>query len=205
MSEQKQNNESGDVSENRDDTFADAVDEIAREMGEQEEGGKGNGCGCEDASGAEENNIEAELQSMADRLLRTQAELENFRKRSRRELEESRRYANFPLMRDLLAVVDNIGRAITAAEQAGEAEELLAGFQMVATQLDTILEQYGCKKIEAEGADFDPHLHESISQMPSEEFPKGAVLHVTLVGYTLHDRVVRAAQVVVSSGPAAEE
>ncbi len=142
-----------------------------------------------------------ELAQADDRLLRTQAELENYRKRSRRELVEQRRYANMTLIRELLGVVDNIDRAIAAAEAANEAESLLLGFKLVGQQLHTILDQHDCKKIEADGAVFDPHLHEAVSQQPSDEYPQGNIMYVTVVGYTLHDRVVRPSQVVVSAGP----
>lgn len=146
-----------------------------------------------------ERSLEDELAAAQNRVLRLQAELENVRKRSRRELEEQRRYAGLPLMRDLLAVVDNLQRAIAAAEQNHNASSLLEGVKMVAEQLGSVLMQHHCEPIVAEGAPFDPHLHEAIAQQPSTEHEPGTVSHVTQVGYRLHDRVVRPSQVIVAS------
>jgi len=143
-----------------------------------------------------------ELASANDRLMRAQAEMQNLRNRTSREIADERRYAALPVLRDLLPVVDNIDRAIEAAEKAGEAENLLAGFRLVKQQLHTILSRYQCEPIAAENEPFDPHFHEAILQQPSESVPAGNVIMVTQPGYKLHDRVVRPAQVIVSSGAA---
>jgi molecular chaperone GrpE len=140
--------------------------------------------------------------SVDDRLLRLQAEMQNLRNRTSREIADERKYAALPVMRELLPVVDNIDRAIEAAEKAGEAENLLAGFRLVKQQLHNILSQNQCEPIAAENAPFDPHFHEAILQQPSANVPAGHVLMVTQPGYKLHERVVRPAQVIVSSGPA---
>ena len=103
--------------------------------------------------------------------------------------------------RDLLPVVDNIDRAIEAAEKAGEAENLLAGFRLVKQQLHTLLSRNQCEPIAAEGQVFDPNFHQAILQQPSADVPAGNVMMVTQPGYKMHDRVVRPAQVIVSSGP----
>lgn len=144
--------------------------------------------------------LEAALSEAADRNLRTQAELENFRKRSRRELDDERRYAALPLVRDILHVLDNLQRAIEAAEKSQGGGGLLEGVKMVAVQLSTFLDQHHCRPIHAAGASFDPHWHEAIGQVPSSDVPAGHVAHVARPGYTLHDRVVRPAQVLVSVG-----
>jgi molecular chaperone GrpE len=104
-------------------------------------------------------------------------------------------------LRDLLPIWDNMGRAVEAAEKAGEADALLEGFKMVYTQLTGVFEQYHCVKIDPAGEPFDPNLHEAISQMPSADHPSGTVLHVVQVGFQLHERVVRPCQVVVSATP----
>ena len=145
--------------------------------------------------------IRAELAEARDRALRSQAELENYRKRVARQMEEERRYANLPLMRDLLHVWDDMGRAIEAAEQASAADSLLEGFKMVARQLEDVLERYHCTEINALGEPFDPHKHEAISQQSSEEHPPGTVAYVARSGFQLHDRVVRPSQVIVSTAP----
>ena len=118
---------------------------------------------------AELARLQAELDETRQKNVRLQAELENFRKRTMRTMDEERRYASLPLLRDLLPVVDNLQRAITAAELHENASALLAGVKMVADQLTAILQRHHCEPIAAEGAAFDPHLHEAIAQHPSAE------------------------------------
>jgi len=142
-----------------------------------------------------------ELAAAKDQLLRLQAEMQNLRNRTSREIADERRYAALPVLRDLLPVIDNINRAIEAAEKAGEAENLLAGFRLVKQQLESILNRYHAEPITGEGQPFDPHFQAAILQQPSAEVPSGNVMMVTLPGYKLHDRVIRPAQVIVSSGP----
>jgi molecular chaperone GrpE len=147
------------------------------------------------------DQLAADLAAANDRVLRLQAEMQNLRNRTSREVAEERRYAALPVLRDLLPVVDNIDRAIEAAEKAGEAENLLEGFRLVRQQLMSLLTQYDCELIAADGLPFDPNFHQAILQQPSLDVPAGQVLTVTQPGYKLHERVVRPAQVIVSSGP----
>jgi molecular chaperone GrpE len=142
-----------------------------------------------------------QLAEANDRLLRLQAEMQNLRNRTSREIADERRYAALPILRDLLPVIDNINRAIEAAEKAGEAENLLAGFRLVKQQLESILSRYDAQPINGEGQPFDPHFQEAILHQPSADVPRDHVTMVTLPGYKLHDRVIRPAQVIVSSGP----
>ncbi len=136
-------------------------------------------------------------------VLRAKAELENFRKRMQRESEQQLKYSKLPLVRDLLEVVDNLGRAIDAAGEEGAAiQALREGVEMVSQQLGQTLAKHGCQPIAALGTEFDPNIHEAISQMPSSEIPAGAVMQDVATGYLLHDRVVRPSQVIVSTGPA---
>jgi len=160
---------------------------------------------CEEEESNEEgSNLEAELADEKDRVLRLQAEMENLRSRTAREIMEERRYGALSLLRDLLPASDNIDRAIEAAEKDEESGSLLEGFKLVKQQLTTIFEQHKCKQIEALGQPFDPQIHEAILQQPSDDQPANHVMLVTQVGYLLHDRVVRPAQVIISSGPAPE-
>lgn len=152
--------------------------------------------------GDELEQTKAELAESKDRALRAVAELENFRKRARREAEEERRFADLPLLRELLPVVDNIGRAIEAAQKNADAGNLLEGFKMVLQQLEAVLTRHNCKRIEAQGKPFDPHLHQAILQQSSTDFPANTVMQVAQEGFQLHDRVIRPAQVIVSTGPA---
>lgn len=148
---------------------------------------------------ARSDALQVELQQLKDHALRLQAELENYRKRVAREMQEQRRYANLPLIRDLLPVLDNMDRAIQAAEKTLDAAALLKGVKMVAEQFESVLRQHHCVRIEALNEPFDPHRHEAVSQQPSDQHPPGAVLMVTQNGFQLHDRVVRPSQVVVST------
>jgi molecular chaperone GrpE len=151
---------------------------------------------------SDSDQLTAELAAANDRALRLAAEMQNLRNRTSRELADERRYAALPVLRDLLPVLDNIGRAIEAAAKSGEAENLLEGFRLVRQQLEAILSRHHCEPISPEGQPFDPNFHAAILQQPSPDVPAGHVMMVTETGYKLHDRVVRPAQVIVSSGPA---
>jgi molecular chaperone GrpE len=142
--------------------------------------------------------LRAELAVAKDRELRAHAELDNYRKRAARQIEEHARYAAMPLLRDLLPVVDNVDRAIQAAEKTADAVTLLEGFKLLGQQLDDVLKRHHCTRIEALDAPFDPNLHHAVMQQPSEDHPANTVLMVTQNGYQLHDRVVRPSQVIVS-------
>ncbi len=146
-----------------------------------------------------------DLDEARDRLLRAQAELDNYRKRARKELEEERRYANLPLLSDLLPVLDNVGRAIQASEKTPDVATLVEGVKMVAQQLEGVFNRHHCRRIEALHKPFDPHLHQAILQQPSAEYPSGTVLHVAQDGYQAHDRVLRPAQVIVSTDAGASD
>jgi molecular chaperone GrpE len=143
--------------------------------------------------------LQAELAAAKDRTLRCQAELENYRKRAARELDEKLRYANMSLLQDLLPVLDNIERAIEAAEKNADAAALLDGFKIVRQQVDEVLGRHHCKRINALHEPFDPNVHHAVMQQPSDEYPGNTVLMVTQNGYQLHDRVVRPSQVIVST------
>ena len=147
--------------------------------------------------------LEAELAAERDRNLRLRAEIENLRTRSSRDLADQIRYAALPMARDLLPVLDNVDRAIAAGEKAGEQGPLVEGIKMVRQQLITTLQQHQCQEIKALGEPFNPQFHAAILQQPSADVPANHVMMVTQTGYQLHDRVVRPAQVIVSSGPAA--
>jgi molecular chaperone GrpE len=148
-------------------------------------------------------DMAVQLAAEKDRSLRLQAEMENLRTRTSREISEQARYAALPLMRDLLPVVDNIERAIEAATKAGESPSLLEGFKLVHQQLLTALQAHNCVRIEALGEPFDPQFHAAILQQPSDTMPANHVALVAQAGFRLHDRVVRPAQVIISTGPAA--
>lgn len=148
------------------------------------------------------------LQRTADeadkRVLQAQAEAENFRKRMRRDFEDQIKFASSDLVVDLLQVRDNLMRAMDAAESSEETAGLRDGVAMVAKQMDDVMRKHGVIEIPTDGKEFDPNFHEAISQIPSD-VESGHVAHVAVTGFTLHDRVIRPSQVVVSTGPAAAD
>lgn len=145
------------------------------------------------------DKLQAEAAEARDRALRAQAELDNVRKRLYREMDEVRKYADLPLLADLLPVMDNIGRAIEAAQKAADAAAIVEGFKLVQQQLETVFNRHHCKRIEALGRPFDPHLHMAIMQQPSADHAPNTILLVAQEGYQLHDRVIRPSQVIVAS------
>ena len=147
------------------------------------------------------DQLRTDLEEAKDRVLRSQAELENYRKRAAREIEENRRYAELPLIRDLLPVLDNIERAIAASEKTQDVTVLLEGNKLVVRQLEEVLERHHCQRIGALNLPFDPHLHHAISQQPTSEYPPNTVVIVAQSGFQLYDRVVRPSQVIVSRLP----
>lgn len=142
-----------------------------------------------------------EVEQARQRVLMAQAELENFRKRTRKDYEDQIRFAAMPLVEDLLQVRDNLVRAIDAAENASSASEgLKDGVQLVVKQLDDVFGKHGIQAIAAVGEPFDPNVHEAIAQTPSDTYPEGVVAIEATTGFLMHHRVVRPSQVVVSTG-----
>jgi molecular chaperone GrpE len=144
-----------------------------------------------------------EVAALQDRLLRLQADFENFRKRTLKEKEEAWRYGHQNLVKDLLATVDNLERAIEHARgsEGGDLEGLLQGVELVLRELLGILGQHGLAEIDAEGEPFDPAFHEAMAQQPDDSVPPNTVVQVYEKGYRLRDRMLRPARVVVSGAP----
>jgi molecular chaperone GrpE len=145
-------------------------------------------------------DLQAQLDAERDKSLRLQAELQNVLNRKSRELAEERRYAALPVVRDILPVLDNIDRAIEAAQKSPDPASLLQGFELVRQQLLTVLTQQHCETISTVGEVFNPEFHAAILQQPSADVPAGHIVLCAQAGYKLHDRVVRPAQVIVSAG-----
>jgi molecular chaperone GrpE len=141
----------------------------------------------------QEEQVEQEVD---DRLLRLAADFENYKKRAARERQEYVAFANERLLKELLPILDDLERALNAAEQHEEAQ-LDEGVRLVHRSLASLLERQGVKEIATEGK-FDPHVHEALLAQPSEEAEHGDVLDVIQKGYTLGDRVVRPARVIVA-------
>ncbi len=142
-----------------------------------------------------------EIASLKDRYLRTVAEMENFRRRLAREKQDIIRSAATGIIEALLPVLDNLRLGLQSAESHPEAREVTKGFSMVHDQLQGVLREQGLESIEPQNEDFDPNLHDALTQQPSDEVEEGKVLQTVRVGYRLNSRLLRAASVIVSSGP----
>jgi molecular chaperone GrpE len=157
------------------------------------------------ADATEEDNpgdLQADLDRFRDLALRSQADFENYKKRSAREKEEAIKYANSTLLERLIPIVDNFDLGLEAARSEGEQSPVFSGMSMVLKQLMDFLTDQGLQPIDATGQKFDPNLHEAIAHEPSEKFPEGVVVRQTRRGYRMKDRLLRPSSVVVSSGSA---
>jgi molecular chaperone GrpE len=140
----------------------------------------------------------AEAAKMKDQWMRTAADFDNFRKRSRREIEDARKAGKEELLKELLPVFDNLERAIQSATRATEVKAVADGLQLVLRQyLDTLV-RGGITKVPSVGTTFDPTHHEAIQQIESDEHPPGTVVAEVQPGYMQGDRLIRAAMVVVA-------
>lgn len=146
----------------------------------------------------------AEVERWKDVAARATADLDNYRKRIAREKLEAIQYANRGLLEQLLPIIDNFEMGLKAAESSGGGGSvILQGMAMVRKQLEDFLAEQGVETIPSDGVAFDPNLHEALKQEPHPTLPEGRIASTLRRGYRLRDRVLRAANVVVSSGPGA--
>jgi molecular chaperone GrpE len=144
----------------------------------------------------EEKTREAE--ATQDRFLRALAELDNTKKRAQREREEYIRFANESLLRELLPVLDNLDRAIQAAQASGEAPRVVAGVELIQRDLLRVLEKFGVTPFSSVGEPFNPERHEAVARVPATDHPEMTVVEETRRGYLLNGRVLRPAMVTVA-------
>jgi len=144
----------------------------------------------------------AENVKLRDQLLRTAADFDNFRKRSRRELADMEKRAREDLLKELLPVFDNLERATAHAETATDVKALADGIGLVKRQFLDTLAKIGVERIKAQGAAFDPAFHEAVQQLETDEHPPGTVIHEVQAGYIQGDKLVRPAIVVVAKAKA---
>jgi molecular chaperone GrpE len=139
-----------------------------------------------------------------EKLLRTTADFENFKKRAAREKQEAIKFANEGLVQKLVPVLDNFDMAMVAAqnEQTEAAQSLHTGVSMIYQQLKNVLVEAGLEEVNALGKVFDPNLHEAVSQQETSEVPEGQVVQQLRKGYKLRERLLRPASVVVAKSPA---
>jgi molecular chaperone GrpE len=143
--------------------------------------------------------LASERDQYLDLASRTRADFENYQKRMQREREQDRKYAFGPLALDLLPILDNLDRAISAAKQAGETGPLVQGVAMVQAQFLELLKRNGITRIACEGKPFDPNLHQAVMQKPVSDVEPNTVVQVIEQGFMNQDRVLRPAKVVVST------
>ena len=144
---------------------------------------------------------EAEALEMKSRWLRSVADMENYRKRIGREKQDIIRSAAANVVESLLPVRDNMKLGLQAAENHPEAKDVTIGFKMVEDQLKRSLSEQGLEELSPDGEKFDPNLHECIAHQPSDEVEEDKVIQTVRAGYRLNERLIRAANVIVSSGP----
>jgi molecular chaperone GrpE len=153
--------------------------------------------------------LEAERNETKDRMLRIAAEFENWKKRSRKEQTDAVAQAREAVLRDMLEVIDNLERAMTATgpgdNGAPDGAAVLKGVSLVLRLFQQKLERYEVRPFEAKGQPFDPHQHEAISRVASDDVPTGAVVNELQKGYRVGERLLRPALVAVSSGPKTPE
>lgn len=152
-----------------------------------------------DTAGNEEiERLKAELAEQQQRTLRTQADFDNFRRRTQKEKEELAKYASSKLITELLPVIDNFERALDAAGISSEVESFSKGVSMIFRQLEGVLNAEGLEAMNCVGQPFNPEFHQAIMQVESEEHEEGIVVEEVQKGYMLKDKVLRPAMVKVS-------
>jgi len=182
------------------------VEVSATETTEDIEGDEETSDDAEREPSASESQTESELERLAAeardmRALaqRKQAEFENFRKRIDRERAETVKYAAADVVKEMLPVLDNLERAVEAAKSRAEAEEQLrVGVEIICKQFRDALFKLGLSEVDAEDTPFDPHVHEAVSRVETDEHPEGTVVEVLQKGYLFKDRLLRPSMVSVS-------
>jgi molecular chaperone GrpE len=147
-----------------------------------------------------------EAADLKDRLLRTLAEMENLRRRTEKEVADARTYGVTNFARDILAVADNMERALKALDDEIRAKAdagvkaLLDGVELTERELIKVMEKHGVRRLEPAGQKFDPNLHQAMLEVPDPSVPSGTVVQVMQPGYTIGERVLRPALVGIAKG-----
>ena len=157
------------------------------------------------AAEAQLTALEAEISELKDKFIRAHAEMDNLRKRTEREKADTIKYAISKFAGDMLAVADNLQRALAVFNEAGsepdpQTKSLIEGIELTEGELKKVLERHGVRRIEALGAIFDPNFHQAVMEEENKEIAAGTVLRVFQEGYQISDRVLRPTMVVVARG-----
>jgi molecular chaperone GrpE len=149
--------------------------------------------------------LQDELNSLKEKYLRSLADMDNLRKRCRRDIEEARLNGRKNVLEEVLPALDSVDLALKSIEPDGPNQMVYDGMLMVQKQFLSSMSKFGLKVVEADGAKFDPSLHEAVSYIPSFEVELGVIIEEMRKGYIIGDRLLRASMVVVSAGPPAED
>lgn len=157
-----------------------------------------------ETTGADEENqelvrLQAELQDAQERILRAQADFDNFRRRTRQDKEDLAKYASSKVITGILPVMDNFERALAVSKDAQDFDSLYKGVEMIFRQMEQVLEQEGVSAMDTVGQPFNPEFHQAIMQVDSDEHEEGIIVEEVMKGYVLKDKVLRPAMVKVSS------
>lgn len=203
-----ENRRRGEDDTDGDDTYVledtgESVEEIEREMRETAEEAVGTSSRDDDGDVAprppatDDSSLRQENDQLRDRVLRTLADFENFRKRADREKADFFKYALGGVLKDILPVLDNFDRAL---EHAEEGDEFHKGVLLIYKQLYDVLQKHGLKPIDESGVHFDPNIHEAVVREEDDSVPSHTVVAVLQKGYFVHDRLLRPALVKVAVG-----
>ncbi|MDL2261320.1 nucleotide exchange factor GrpE [Methanimicrococcus sp. OttesenSCG-928-J09] len=143
------------------------------------------------------------VEDLTSAYLTLAADFENYKKRNQKHMEDVKKFAGEPIMIDMIEVADNFERAIASAEkETADKESLMEGVKNTYRQFMTLLGKHGLSRVPSEpGTEFDPHLHESVAQVPTTDYPDETIMNVFKPGYTLNTKVIRPATVTVSTYP----
>jgi len=201
MSEKKKIKINADSEEEKNNTEAKGVIQEDKETSKITEE-KSDDLAAEDAIRVLEEKIkttEEEAKETYDRFLRVSAEFENYKKRSAREMEDFRKFANQSLLKEMLSVVDNLELAINSANANPKSDSSLKeGLDLTHKEIMRVFDRFNVKPIESKGKSFDPTYHEGVMQEETEEYPENTVINEMQKGYLIHDRLLRPAMVVVA-------
>ncbi|AKL77065.1 MULTISPECIES: nucleotide exchange factor GrpE [Bacillus] len=190
MSEEKQTAEQVEAAEQEE------VTEQAEQAASQEQHEET--AGQEEALQHQIDELQGLLDEKENKLLRVQADFENYKRRSRLEMEAAQKYRSQNVVTEILPALDNFERALQVEAESEQTKSLLQGMEMVRRQLMDALEKEGVQAIEAVGQEFDPNLHQAVMQVEDENFGSNIVIEELQKGYKLKDRVIRPSMVKVN-------
>ena len=146
--------------------------------------------------------VTAARAKLKDQLLRTAADFDNFRKRTKRDLDDAERRGREDVLGTLLPIIDNLERAVAATGEATDPAAVAEGIRMVLKQFEDVSSRLGIERVPSVGERFDPNVHDAVHQLETDEHPPGTIVSEVVPGYRMNDRLVRAALVVVARPPA---